>query len=92
MNDLQHKVASSAFVLNINPGEEWDIKVAAELGMCILLDKPLVVVTWNGRPMPPGLARVATKVITLAEPMDTPGGQLQLMAELAAFMEGLPRA
>jgi hypothetical protein len=83
--DLAPKVASSAYVMAIAAAGDVDPKQALELGYAILLDKPLVVVVPAGRQPPPGLARIARRVVQLRHGPDTPQAQQQLMAELGSL-------
>lgn len=84
-NELGPKMASSAYVITINPAREIDPKIALETGYAILLDKPVILLVSPGEMVNPGLRRLARKVIELRAPIDTDAGQQQLMAELAAF-------
>lgn len=40
-----------------------DVKLAVELGMCLLLGKPIVLVVAKGQVVPPALAKIAIEVI-----------------------------
>ena len=79
------KIASSAYVMNINPGDDPDAKVCLEVGAAILLDKPMVIVAPPGRPISGHLRRVADEVIEVD--LDTEAGQQEFMARVAAFNE-----
>ena len=85
---LRGKVASSAYVMSLSPGAEAtsDAKFVYETGMAVLLDKPIIVVSWPGRAIPAGLRRIAHRVIELQAPLASDAGQQQLMAELAGAM------
>ncbi len=83
--ELGPKMASSAYVITINPTGDIDPKIALETGYAILLDKPIVVLAQPGDPVLPGLRRIATKVVELRAPITTDAGKQQLMAELAAI-------
>lgn len=65
IRELVDKIDRSAWVLSIPPTDPADHKVATELGLAIMLDKPIVVLCWPGRDVPPGLARVATRIVEL---------------------------
>ena len=56
------EMVDSAVVLSIAP-EEPDIKYAVELGLAIMLDKPLIIVAMPGREIPEHLFRVADEVV-----------------------------
>lgn len=83
--DLQPKMASSAYVITLTPDDELDPKVALETGYAVLLDKPIVLVGWPGRSIPPGLRRVAHTVIELSAPLSEEAGAQELMARLGAL-------
>jgi len=61
--DAVQKIATSAFVVSIVPKEEPDIKFCVELGMSIMLDKPLVIVAMPGQQIPSQLRKVADRII-----------------------------
>jgi hypothetical protein len=69
----------SAFVMSLVPEDKPDIKFAVELGLAIMLDKPIVAVTMPGRKVPPGLRKVATAVI--CADLDTEEGRRRAAAE-----------
>lgn len=56
------KIAQSNIVVQLVP-DEVDIKVALEVGVAVLLDKPLVVVALPGRQVSEKLALVADEVV-----------------------------
>lgn len=84
--DLVPKLASSSYVVALDPGPNVDPQQALELGYAVLLDKPIIVVVQAGRAdeVNPGLRRIAHSVIQLRQPLTTDAGAQQLMAELAA--------
>ena len=84
---LAPKIASSAYVITINPSDEIDPKIALETGYAVLLGKPIILVSWGGRDVNPGLARIATRHIALSSPLSTPAGQQELMAELGRVFD-----
>ncbi len=87
--DLLPKLERSAFVLSIAPGGEPDAKYCIELGMSIMLDKPILIVVPAGHPVPRRLRRVADEIVELpAEAdMDTEAGQELVMAAITRMME-----
>lgn len=88
-NDMAPKMASSAFVVSINPGakpEDIDPKIAIETGYAVLLGKPILVVNTEGRELNPGLARLARKVVSLTEPIDTMASQMQMQAAIEEML------
>jgi len=76
------QMMESAFVMSIVPAEA-DIKFAVELGMAIMLDKPLFCVLLPGAKMPPKLEKVAD-MVAVAD-LDTEEGRDALQREVAAF-------
>lgn len=64
-DDVVPKMLGSRYVVNIMPNkDEIDIKAAVEIGLAVLLDKPLIVLAPDGRVRCPKLLRLADHVIT----------------------------
>jgi hypothetical protein len=61
--ELLPMLRESEMVAVLAPGEEPDLKVAIELGLTILLDKPLILVIPEGRWVPERLRRAADSVV-----------------------------
>lgn len=61
--ELRPMIEGSAVTVCINPGDGPDAKAAIELGYMILLDKPIIVVNVDDRPIADRLRRVADIVI-----------------------------
>ena len=76
------QMMESAFVMSIVP-KEADIKFAVELGMAIMLDKPLFCVLLPGAKMPPKLEKVAD-MVAVAD-LDTEEGREYLRREVESF-------
>jgi hypothetical protein len=57
------KIQDSALTMLIAPTGKPDMKIAVELGLSILLDKPIVAVKMPGAPAHPGLERIAHAVV-----------------------------
>jgi nucleoside 2-deoxyribosyltransferase len=76
------QMMESAFVMSIVP-EEADIKFAVELGLAIMLDKPLFCVLLPGAKMPPKLEKIAD-MVTVAD-LDTKEGREALMQQIFDF-------
>lgn len=66
-------IAQSSVVVSCVPHGKPDIKYAIELGLSIMMDKPIIVVAPPGRELPAALQRVATRVV-IAD-LDTAEGQ-----------------
>jgi hypothetical protein len=78
-------MSDSAYVMSLVPrAEEVDVKFAVELGLAIMLDKPIVAVVQPGVPVPPGLRKVAEAVITAD--LDTEEGKEHTARMLKLFM------
>ena len=64
--DLYPKMAESAMFLSLYPSDGTpDAKFCLELGMAIMLDKPIIAVTKRGVPVAKHMLRVADKVVEL---------------------------
>lgn len=87
--DTVKKMADSAFVMSLVPDGEPDIKFAVELGLSIMLDKPIVAIALQGRGVPDGLRRVAHAVIDLNGDIDTEAGRLELQRKLDPILAEL---
>jgi hypothetical protein len=61
--DALVKMTDSAAVVSICPPGEPDIKFAVELGLAIMLDKPLLILVGPGRDVPEHLRRVADELV-----------------------------
>lgn len=60
-----------------------DVKFAVELGMSILLDKPIMVVALPGRRVPDKLRMIADEIVTAD--ISTEAGQRELHAAITAM-------
>lgn len=89
-DELLPMLENSAVVLNIAPGGKPDAKYCIELGMSIMLDKPILVVAPAGHPVPDRLRRVADEVVEAD--MDTEAGQQLLAAAIKRMQEKRPPA
>lgn len=92
--DALPKIADSALTLSLvpggtEPGRNFDVKFAVELGASIMLDKPIVALCTPCRGCPPGLRRVAHTVIELTEDVDTEAGRRELEEKLRPVIESL---
>ena len=70
------------------PKEKVDIKFAVELGMMIMLDKPILVVAESDDHVSDKLRAVANAVV-IAD-ITTPRGRSRFMSVLQAFQDGSP--
>jgi hypothetical protein len=83
--DALHKIHESAFVVSIVPSGETDIKFAVELGLSIMLEKPLLFIVQPGAKIPRGLQRVADEIVVAD--VDLEGGREKVAAAIARMNE-----
>lgn len=81
--DAVKKIESSAFVLQLVPKGEPDIKFCVELGLAIMYDKPIVQVI-DPDASPPGKLLQVADVIVKAD-IDTEDGREQVAWALKAL-------
>jgi hypothetical protein len=75
----------SAYVMSLIPeAGKVDIKFAVELGMAIMLDKPILALVQPGTPVPPGIWKIATGVIVAD--LDTESGRDKAARGIKEFM------
>ena len=86
LRDLYPKIANTSYFITISPptGSEADVKQAVEIGLAILMDKPIIVVVPQGRTIPGKLGRVADYVVE--GNMDTQAGLEKLGRQLETLM------
>jgi hypothetical protein len=82
-------IESAAFVMSLVPEGPPDIKFAVELGLAIMLDKPVIAVAVDGRVVPPGLRKVALAVIEAD--LDAESGQEKFARQLKSAMDRIKR-
>ena len=64
IRDMLPKMKSSEVVVSIATGKDKaDVKLAVEIGFCLLLGKPLVLMVDQAEKLPPGLLRAADEVV-----------------------------
>lgn len=82
--ELIPKIADSFATISIVPSGETDIKFAIELGLSIMLGKPLILAVFPGVQVPDKLALIADEIVEI-DPDDTRaswgGSSAQRMAE-----------
>lgn len=66
------RLDASALSVSLVPTGETDIKFAVELGLSIMLDKPIIAVVQPGSKVPERLVRVADRIV---EADLSPGGE-----------------
>lgn len=85
--DLIPKMRDSAIVMSLVPGGEPDVKYALELGMSIMLDKPIIAVFSPGTKLPEHLVRVADELVEAD--LDTDEGRQLAVTRLQEAMARL---
>lgn len=65
--DLVPKIQSSAATISIVPTGDTDIKFAVELGLSIMLGKPLILVVMPGTQVPDKLVLIADEIAEIAD-------------------------
>lgn len=93
--ELLPKLRRSQAFLSICPSaeDEPDLQFALELGLAVLLDKPILAVVPKGRTCPPGVARIAHIVlenVDIDNPLDSQRVQDAVNALLGEFGEIRP--
>jgi hypothetical protein len=82
--DLIPKLEASGAVVSLVPEGEGDVKFAVELGLSIMMDKPIIAVVTPGRKVPNKLVLVADHIVE-GDPT-TGAGRERLMAALQDVM------
>lgn len=63
LDELVPMIEGSTITASIVPTSKTDIKFAVELGLAIMLDKPVAIIVQPGQQVPEHLLRVADEVI-----------------------------
>lgn len=88
--ELVPKIDGSDATISLVPDGEGDIKFAVELGLSIMMDKPILAVVFDGRELPPKLLAVADGVVHLhRREMGTPAGQAKVNAAIEKLFRKL---
>jgi hypothetical protein len=85
LEDLVPKMAESAITVSLVPEGETDIKFALELGLAIMLDKPILAVVRPGSKVPERLVRAADLIVEVD--MDDPAQVAQLPTKITGFLQ-----
>lgn len=81
-------MAESAYVASLYPdGGNFDVKYAVELGMALMLDKPIILIVQPGAVIPARLRKVADAVIEAD--LDTERGRAHVARQLRAITRKL---
>jgi hypothetical protein len=77
------KMSESQFMISLVPQGKPDIKFCAELGMAIMLGKPVLVMAVQGAVIPPKLREIADETVELPGDFDTEEGRAAVVAAIA---------
>lgn len=82
LENMVPAMAKSSYVIATAPptGSKADIKQAVEIGMAILMDKPLIVIAPDGRVIGERLLRIADAVVK--GDLETEAGREQIVEQL----------
>jgi nucleoside 2-deoxyribosyltransferase len=69
LDEMVPMMRDSAVVCSLVPTGETDVKFAVELGMAIMLDKPIVLLVHSGTKVPARLARAADEIVEYTGPL-----------------------
>ena len=85
--DLVPKIAGSAATVSLVPNGPTDVKFAIELGMSIMLDKPIILILDPGQAIPAALRRVADEIVEVDWRKDPRAGNDAIQASLSRLEE-----
>lgn len=87
---LLPKMSESALSLTLVPTGDTDIKFAVELGLSIMLDKPIIAVVQPGTKVPERLVRVADEIVEVQ--YGTPDASAKVQAAIEAAYQRIEAA
>lgn len=90
LTDLVPKVQDSSVTISIVPTGEVDVKFAVELGVSIMLDKPVILLVTPGARVPEHLARVADEIVEIAD-LASPNAAKQMTGAITRVMKKLEK-
>ena len=83
------KLNDSAITISLAPSGDPDVKYAVELGMSIMMDKPIMLVIAPGQKVPRKLRQVADKIVAID--IRSPRWQELEGAKMTAAVESMMR-
>ncbi len=88
VDELLPMLEDSALTISVVPDQAGvdDIKFAVELGLSIMLDKPIILAVVPGRPVPAKLAKLADGIVEFDVDRDPAGTQRRIAAEVARIL------
>lgn len=81
------KMMDSVMVMSLVTDSEPDVKFAVEIGMAILLNKPLLAVVIKGSVVPPKLRLIADEIVEVD--LDTKDGKQALQDAMSRITKSL---
>lgn len=85
--NLIPKMLNADTIVSLVPGGEGDLKYAVELGLSIMMDKPIIAVAIDNRTVPAKLLKVADYVVYLtSEEFGTKAGQDKIHAAMESVL------
>lgn len=76
----------AAVAITLIPGSRTDVKFAVELGLSILMDKPIIALVQPGMRIPNALAAVAAEIVEVDIARDPDGAQRSIIDAFARVM------
>jgi hypothetical protein len=67
LDDMKPKMEESAFVAQLIPDDEGEVKFWVELGACIMMNKPIVAIAFADREIPEKLRIIADEIVVIPE-------------------------
>lgn len=86
LDEVVPMIDASAMSVSLVPRGETDIKFAVELGLSLMLDKPIVLVVHPGTRVPAALVSVATEIVECD--LSTSAGRHRVAEAIARIIEG----
>lgn len=80
LDELVPMIDESAVTISIVPKGPSDIKFAVELGLSVMLDKPIVALVFPGTRVPAKLARVVDEIVEWSGSAQDPWASERIMA------------
>lgn len=76
----------TAVTITLIPRGQTDIKFAVELGLSLMMDKPIIALVQPGMSIPNGLAAVAAEIVEVDIARDADGAKRSIMDAFARVM------
>jgi nucleoside 2-deoxyribosyltransferase len=76
----------AAVAITLIPGTRADVRFAVELGLSIMLDKPIIALVQPGMKIPNALAAVAAEIVEVDIARDPDGAQRSITDAFARVM------